>query len=62
MNTSALDKINRRYNPEHDTGPDAPVHWSVAELADLVERLVNKVEEQERQIKALQDAVPSAKR
>jgi hypothetical protein len=50
MNTSALDKIHARYNPEHDLGPDAPVHWSVEELAHLVGRLVKKVEALEAEI------------
>lgn len=59
MNTSVIRKIHQRYNPEHDLGPDAPIHWSVEELADLVGQLVEKVEAQELQIKALQSATPS---
>ncbi len=32
---SSLKKIESRYNPEHDLGPDAPIHWSVAELVSV---------------------------
>lgn len=60
MNTSALDKIHQRYNPEHDLGPDAPIHWSVEELANLFGELIEKVIEQEKQIAALLAAMPSA--
>lgn len=59
MTASALDKIYRAYNPEHDLGPEAPIHWSVAELAYLVGKLIEKVNAQELQIKALQNATPS---
>ena len=54
MNTSALDKIHSRYNGDHDVGPDAPVHWSVEELAHLVGRLVRKVEELEERLTELE--------
>lgn len=62
MNTNALDRIHERYNADHDLGPDAPIHWSVEELAQLVGKLVKVVEQQAEQIAALQAAVPSAKR
>jgi len=44
MNRTTIDKIRNHYNPEHDLGPDAPVQWSVMELAELVARLIDKVE------------------
>lgn len=50
MDTSAIDKIRNRYNPEHDLGPDAPVQWSVMELAELVEKLSKKVDELEQKL------------
>ena len=55
MNTRAIEQIKARYNPEHDLGADAPIHWSVMELAELVEVLVEHVENLELQIKALQE-------
>ena len=62
INRNVIGKINQRYDPDHDTGPTAPIHWSVAELTDLVQTLVDIVEMQQAQIEALQAAVPSAKR
>lgn len=62
MNTGALDKIHDAYNADHDLGPEAPIHWSVEELAQLVGKLIEEVEELHEQIAYLQDAVPSAKR
>ena len=49
MNTSALDKIHNAYNPEHDIGPTAPIHWSVAALASLIEKLIDRVDDLEAQ-------------
>jgi hypothetical protein len=54
MDTRALDKIHSRYNGDHDIGPDAPVHWSVEELAWLVGKLVQKVEELEAKVQQLE--------
>ena len=50
MNTLAIDKIRSRYNAEHDMGPDAPIHWSVMELAELVSKLIDRVDELEEQL------------
>jgi len=49
MNTSALDKIHNAYNPDNDTGPTAPIHWSVAALASLIEKLIDRVDDLEAQ-------------
>jgi hypothetical protein len=59
---SGIRKIINRYNPEHDLGPDAPIHWSVFELADIVDDLVDIVEKQQEQIDRLLAAVPQADR
>jgi hypothetical protein len=44
MYTSALAKIHNAYNPDLDTGPTAPIHWSVESLADLVGKLIDRVD------------------
>lgn len=40
-----LDKIEREYDPDHDLGPDAPVHWSVAELVEVCREQSQQIEE-----------------
>jgi hypothetical protein len=59
MDTRALDKIHSHYNADHDLGPDAPIHWSVEELACLVEKLVEKVEYLEAELENVRnDSAP----
>ena len=43
----SIDYIRSRYNPEHDTGPDAPVPWSVMRLAETVEKMQERIAELE---------------
>lgn len=57
INTRELDKINQAYNGDHDLGPDAPVQWSVFELAYMVGKLVKIIEEQDERIERLQSRV-----
>lgn len=57
INTSALRKIHQSYNPEHDLGPDAPIHWSVEQLTDLVGRLVEAIEAQDERIEGLESTI-----
>jgi hypothetical protein len=54
-------KIMQCYNPEHDLGPNAPVTWREENLAEAVIELWDEVELLKAQVKALLDAVPSAK-
>jgi hypothetical protein len=56
------ERIYSRYDPDHDIGANAPIHWSVYELAELVLDLTKTVAAQARQIDALLEAVPSTKR
>ena len=48
------DKVVRRWDPENDSGPNAPdVTWAEAELAYYIqelERRVNRLEERVRQL------------
>ena len=53
INRSDLDDVLREYNPDHDLGPEAPVHWSVGKLADMIERLVEVIEKQDERLKLL---------
>ena len=53
INTTAIEKIHNHYNADHDLGPDAPIHWSVEELAIIAGRLVAKVEELEAEVEEL---------
>ncbi len=53
INTSALNKIHEKYNGDHDLGPDAPIHWSVEELAHLVGKLVDHIEKMEEKFKKI---------
>ena len=57
INRSTIEKIRSRYNPEYDMPSDAPVQWSVMELAELVDKLITKVEAQAVEISALQGEV-----
>lgn len=38
-----LEKIEERYSPNHDVGPDAPIHWSVYELMLAVRALSHRI-------------------
>jgi hypothetical protein len=58
---SEVQKILRRYDPEHDLGPDCPVTWREETLATATLELIDEVELLKAQVKALLDAVPSAK-
>ena len=54
MDTRTLYKIHSRYNADHDIGPDAPIHWSVEELAELVGKMIERIDELEAQVERLQ--------
>jgi predicted RNase H-like nuclease (RuvC/YqgF family) len=49
INRYGLEQVQRDYNPDHDIGPSAPVHWSVARLAETVEKLCDHVDQLEEQ-------------
>lgn len=47
---SQIQKIHNRYNPEHDLGGDAPIHWSVEALADVIEKMDKRIEALEAEL------------
>jgi hypothetical protein len=49
-------KIQECYNADHDLGPDAPVHWTIAELANVVDKLCSRIEELEAEVQTLKNA------
>ena len=54
-------RILKRYNPEHDSGGDAPVTWREEILANVVLELEEQLEKLEVKVSAILDALPSAK-
>ena len=58
INTSALDKIHNRYNPEHDLGPDAPVSWATEDLAWLLGKAIEHIEALEERLVQLDGRLP----
>lgn len=44
INKQALTRIQNCYDPEHDIGPQAPIHWTTYELTLIVEKLVEHIE------------------
>ena len=61
FNKTQVQRVLRRYNAEHDIGPDAPVTWREEALASAVMDLNTEVEAIKAQVAALLAAVPSAK-
>lgn len=56
-----VEKVVNRYDGDHDLGPYCPVTWREEHLAQAVLELNDEVELLKAQVKAMLDAVPSAK-
>ena len=54
-------RVVNQYDGDHDLGPDAPVTWREEHLAQAVLEMNDEIETLKAQVKALLDAVPSAK-
>jgi hypothetical protein len=51
---NTIDKIRRDYNPEFDYDPSAPpVPWHVAELTEVVDKLLDKVDKLQEELEVL---------
>ncbi len=58
---SEVQKVLSCYDGDHDLGPDCPVTWREGNLAIAVLELSDEVDFLKKQVRALLDAVPSAK-
>ncbi len=56
-----VEKVLSRYTPEHDMGADCPVTWREEAIATAVLELEAEICNIREQVRALLDAVPSAK-
>lgn len=60
-NIQQVQRVLNSYNADHDLGPDCPVTWREERLAQAVMELSDEVDLLKKQVKALLEAVPSAK-
>lgn len=57
---SEVEKILRRYDPDHDIGFDCPVTWREERLASAVIEMQEQIDELQMKVSRLLDAIPSA--